>query len=206
MLQKKNLLLLAVVLALAAAGGCIFSPDPTPPCDTCGGQEPLPFPDSADKLMTNFQTIYERMDFDEYRKLIHPDYITILQASTITQFPDVGPTLDVNEELRIHERMFSKRDVTDPDGHLVPGIQTISFQTFARQGTWALSPANDPIPNAEYALYDVVFLFDRGQTYSTLKVQGQIKFYVSHRDSVVNGVTKPYYQMLGQQDLTQNSK
>lgn len=205
MLKTKYLLMLTVMLALTVAGGCIFSPSEDPPCTDCGGGvDPVPFPDSADKLMTNFQTIYERMDFAEYAKMLHPDFITILQASTISQFPDVGPTLDVNEELRIHERMFSKRDVTDPQGTLVPGIQTISFQSFARQGVWSMSPASDLIPNAEYALYDVIIQFDRGQDQPRLEVRGQIKFYVSHRDSLVSGVHKQYYQMLGQQDLTQN--
>lgn len=204
MLKKKNLMLLVLALALTAAGGCIFSPDPEP-CTDCNITPGLPFPDTADKLMANFQTVYERMDIDEFRKLIHPDYITILQASTYNQFPDVGTTLDVNEELRIHERMFSKSDQTDPLGALVPGVQSISFQAFARQGTWGLSPANDQIPNAEVALYEVIFLFDRGGLHSTLKVQGAIKFYVAHRDSMVNGVAKPYYQMLGQLDLTQEN-
>lgn len=37
-----------------------------------------------------------------------------------------------------------------------------------------------------------------------LKVQRLIKFYVTHRDSVVAGLTTPYYQMLGQMDLTQD--
>ncbi|MBK6734939.1 MAG: hypothetical protein IPG61_12825 [bacterium] len=202
MLKMKNLLLLVVALSLTAAGGCIFSPEPDPKPPVNGGG--LPFPDTADKLMANFQTVYETMVFDDFRKLVHPDYITILQPSTVSQFPDVGETLDLSEELRIHERMFSKADVTDPLGTLVPGVQEISFQTFARQGTWGLSPANDRIPNAETALYDVVFLFERGGLYSTLKVQGTIKFYVTHRDSLVGGLTKPYYQMLGQMDLTQD--
>lgn len=205
MLKMKNLALVALVLALAATGGCIFSPEDTPPCTDCETPDPLVFPDTSDKLMQNFQIVYETMDFLSYSKMLHPDYITILQQSTQDDFPDVGTTLDLEEELRIHDRMFSKRDVTDPDGILVPGVQTVQFQAFARQGSWSLSPANDQIPNAEFALYDVIFLFERGQQYSTLKVQGAIKFYVTHRDSTVNGVTKPYYQMLGQMDLTQDN-
>lgn len=205
MLKTKYLVLLALVLALTVAGGCIFSPEPDDTCTDCNPPPAMPFPDSPDQLMTNFQTIYEQMDYSEYVKMIHPDYIMILKSTTSQEFPDVGETLDVNEELRIHERMFSKQDVTDPEGTLVPGVQTIQFQTFIRQGSWSLSPPNDQIPNAEFALYDVVFLFDRGQNYSTLKVQGAIKFYVTHRDSVVSGVTKPYYQMYGQIDLTQDT-
>lgn len=37
---------------------------------------------------------------------------------------------------------------------------------------------------------------------STLKVDGLLKIYVASRDSVVCGVTQPYYQMVGQMDLT----
>lgn len=206
MLKAKNLVIMVLVLAVTVTTGCIFSPKDDPPCTgpDCNGNTGPQFPDTPDKLMQNFQSAYEKLDFADYTKLVHPDFITILQQSTINDFPDVGETLDINEELRIHERMFSKRDVTDPDGVLVPAVQNISFQTFARQGTWSLSPANDQIPNAENALYDVVFLFDRGQTYSTLKVQGAIRFYVTHRDSLVGGVTKPFYQMIGQRDLTQD--
>jgi hypothetical protein len=205
MLKSKYLVLLALVLALTVGGGCIFSPDDDETCTDCNTDTGLPFPDSPDKLMTNFQTIYEQMDYSEYVKMVHPDYKMILQESTYNSFPGVGQTLDVTEELIIHEGMFSKQELTNSQGDLVPGVQTIQFQTFIRQGSWSLSPGNDDIPNAEYALYDVVFLFDRGQNYSTLKVQGAIKFYVTHRDSVVSGVTKPYYQMYGQIDLTQDT-
>lgn len=107
----------------------------------------LPFPDTADKLMANFQDLYEQMDVDEIRKLLHPDHLTFLQPSTTTWFPELGETLDIDEELRIHERMFSGQNVTDPLGSLVPAIQSIHFQTFARQGIWSTSPPNDPIPN-----------------------------------------------------------
>ena len=162
----------------------------------------LPFPGSRDQLMANFQTIYETRDFDEYRTIMHPDFLTILQENTTEEFPDVGTTLDVNEELRIHERMFSGEDVTDPQGDLVPGVLNISFDTFRALGAWTMSPANDIIPNAEWAPFDIVFLFDRGQSYTTLMVVGTIKFYVTSRDSLHQGETKQYYQMIGQVDLT----
>ena len=61
------------------------------------------------------------------------------------------------------------------------------------------------IPNARFSLYDVTFLFDRPGA-STLKVEGQIKFYVTSRDSVVGGVTKASWEMIGQQDLTNIGK
>jgi hypothetical protein len=206
MLKTKNLVLLVLTLALAAGGGCIFSPKPDKPCEgpDCGGGTPLVWPDTPDKLMGNFQIVYEQTDFANFARMLHPQYVTILQESTYNQFPDVGFTLDLEEELRIHERMFSKQDVTDPEGRLVPGIQSIAFRTFQRQGAWSDSPPNDQIPNARFALYEVQFLFDRGAGHTILKVEGSIKFYVVARDSMLNGVPKPYYRMRGQVDLTNN--
>ncbi|MBK8165578.1 MAG: hypothetical protein IPK64_06350 [bacterium] len=210
MLKRKNLALPALVLAmvLVAGSGCIFSPEPEP-CEGegCGGGggTPVVWPDTPDKLMANFQAVYERTDFANFAQMLHPQYVTILQESTYQEFPDVGTTLDLEEELHIHERMFSKQDVYNPLNQLVPGIQSIAFQTFQRQGAWSDSPPNDQIPNARFALYEVVFLFDRGAGDTILKVEGQIKFYAVARDSTVNGVTKPYYRMRGQVDLTRDS-
>ncbi len=204
MKTTKFLLLLAAVALLILPAGCIFSPDdgedkPTPT------EELIPFAGSEDQLMANFRTAYEDMDYSIFEDLLHPDFITILQNSTIQEFPDVGTTLDLAEELRIHDRMFSGQPVTDPDGALVQAISSISFDIFEQQVTWADSQPNDVIPNARFSLYDVTFLFDRPGA-STLKVVGQIKFYVAGRDSVVGGVTKTYWEMIGQQDLTNSGK
>ena len=201
-MKSKFFLLLAGFALLIATGGCIFSPDdddrdiPPPPPPV------LPFPGSPDVLMANFQTIYETMDYDEYCKIMHPDFLTILQEETIIDFPDVGTTLDVNEELRIHERMFSGDPLEDPNGDFVPGVVGISFNNFRALDAWTLSPGDDIIPNAEWAPFEVDFLFDRGQEFSTLKVEGTIKFYVTSRDSLYEGTVQQYYQMKGQVDLT----
>ena len=40
--------------------------------------------------------------------MLHPDYLTILQQEHHRRsFPTWATTLDLDEELRIHERMFS---------------------------------------------------------------------------------------------------
>jgi len=201
-MKTKCLLLLAACALLVAPAGCIFSPDESDDNNTPPPPAELPFPGTPAQLMANFQTIYETRDFDEYRKIMHPDFLTILQEATTDEFPDVGTTLDVNEELRIHERMFSGEAVTDPQGELVPGVLNISFSKFQPLDAWATSPPDDIIPNAEWSQYEVEFLFDRGQTFSTLKVDGSIKFYVTSRDSMHQGSLKQYYQMIGQVDLT----
>jgi hypothetical protein len=191
------LVLLAALLCLTGCGS-----------DAGGGglivpESPLPFPDTPDKLMENFLTAYESMSFTEFTRMTDPAFVTILQQSTTTRFPTVGTTLDILEEKRIHERMFSRQSVVDPLGTTVVGIQAIEFRTFARQSVWATSLPGDAISNTTNALYDVDILLDRGPTVSLLKVQGTIRFYVSPRDSVVGGVPRPYYRMVGQVDLTE---
>ena len=205
-MKLKFFLLLAAFALLLAPAGCIFSPEDDPVDDTGGGPQELPWPGSPDQLMSNFRAIYEAMSYEEYRKIMHPDFLTILQEATTEEFPDVGTTLDVNEELRIHERMFSGDAVTDPDNNLVPGVLNISFNVFSPQDTWQLSPEDAIIPNAERAPYYVVFLFDRGQNFSTLKVEGTIKFYVTSKDSLYQGAERKYYQMIGQEDLTDTTE
>lgn len=205
-MKSKFFLLLAASALLIAPAGCIFSPDEDGGGGGGGGTAGLPWPGTPDVLMSNFQTIYETRDINEYRKIMHPDFLTILQEATTTEFPDVGTTLDVNEELRIHERMFSGEALTDPNGDFVPGVLSINFSKFRALDTWVTSPPDDIIPNAEWAPFEVDFLFDRGQNFSTLKVEGTIKFYVTSKDSVYQGSSKKYYQMIGQVDLTNLGK
>jgi hypothetical protein len=190
------LVLLAVLLCLTGCGSDAGGDDLIIP------ESPLPFPDTPDKLMQNFLTTYESMNFTEFTRMTDPAFVTILQQSTTTRFPTVGTTLDVLEEKRIHGRMFSRQSVVDPLGSTVPGIQIIEFLTFARQSAWTTSPPGDAIPNTTTALYDVELRLDRGQPASMLAVLGTIRFYVTQRDSVVRGAHRPYYQMVGQVDLT----
>jgi len=166
------------------------------------GTTKLPFPGSPDQLMANFRTIYETRDVGEYLKLMHPDFLTILQEGTTEEFPDVGTTLDYSEEQHIHKRMFSGLAVTDPQGVLVPGILSIDFSVFHALDTWQTAPADDIFPNALWAPYEVVIMLDRGQNFSTLKVEGVIKFFVTSEVFKHNGLKQQFFQMVGQVDLT----
>ena len=195
-----SIALAGLVLILVAAG--CGDTDPADPGPVVIGPEPA----TPEQLMQNFASAYETMDVASLMAMLHPDHETILQQSTILNFPDVGSTLDVAEERRIHERMFSGHSVTDPDGVLVPAITAIEFQVFARQGAWEMSPDTDPIPNTASAQYDVMVQIDRGQTFSQLKTIGSIRFYVAPRDTVIGGVTRTWYQLRGQRDLTQDQK
>jgi len=170
-------------------------------------EEPtLVFPGSPGQLMQNVRTIYETRHAEAYPDLMHPDFLTFLQPETTAEFPDVGSTLDFNEEWRIHARMFSGQAVTDPNGYLVPGITSIRINRFQQADAWAVAPPDDLFPGAEWAPFDIDIDFDRGQEFSILRPTGMIKFYVTSRDSFHEGVDRKYYQMLGQVDLTTGQK
>lgn len=189
---------LAMTIALAGLTGCNNEDPITPPVAAPG----LPFPDTPDKLMANFQTIYETKDYESFRDMLCPDFMTILQERTVARYPDVGSTLDVAEERRIHGRMFAGQSVRDPDGVVVPGVTGIEFLVFEPVGTWTQSQPGDQFSGDEWRMYNVIIMLDCSESGYTHDVQGQIKFYATHRDSTLNGVTKPYYQMSGQMDLT----
>lgn len=195
----KRCIIALFVLLLLAFVGCGSSSTTPPPDPGLPGDD---FPTTADILMANFQLAYETMDPAMLGRATHPQSVIMLQQSTQNMYPDVGRYLDHTEQTDIIDRMFSRHDVNDPDGVLVYAVQTIQFQTFQRVGSWGMSLPTDPIPNTESALYSVQVLFDRGQNYSTLKVTGNIRFYVDQRDSTVGGQTRPYYQIIGQADLT----
>jgi len=162
---------------------------------------PMPFPGSPERLMANLRETYRIRDSADYRRLMHPDFVTILQQETIDQFPDVGPTLDYDEERRIHERMFSGEDLTDPvTGDPVPGVFNIAMGIDPLDD-WQVSPPDDPIPNTLFAPYEVSVLFQRLPN-SYDKVEGIIRFYVASRDSFHEGENRDYFEMVGQLDLT----
>ena len=163
----------------------------------------LPFPGSPDQLMANFQTIYETRDFDEYRKIMHPDFLTILQEATTQEFPDVG-----NHPGRERRTADSRAHVLRRGGDRPqrgPGARCAQHLVQPLSKPWTPGPFRPPttsFPTRNGHPYEVEFLFDRGQTFSTLKVDGTIKFYVTSRDSMYQGSLKKYYQMIGQEDET----
>jgi len=166
----------------------------------------LPFPDTPEQLMANFREIYEAMDVDEFGLILDPGFETILQDNTIIEFPHMGLTLDVAEENRIHERMFSGEDLTGHGGDFIPAIINLSFDEFRAVVDWGVSLPTDPIPNTLSSLYEVDILVDRGQIFSSFRIVGQIRFYVTTAEGNLNGQPKTYYRMVGQLDLTLSEK
>ena len=207
--NKMNARLVVLMFGvLLAASGC--SDDEKNPVTPGTGENfpvsSLPFPDTPEQLMANFQKIYETRDTDEYKLILDPAFETLLQQSAQNEFPGVGPTLGMTEEYRLHERMFLGEPLEDANGNFLPAIAAIGFSKFRNLVGWGMSLPTDPIPNTLSAIYEVDILVDRGQNFSTLKVAGTIRFYVTTAEGKLNGQPKTYYRLIGQLDLTNIGK
>jgi len=196
------------------------APDPNPATfsvtadqtSAVAGVYALPFPDTAEQLMANFVNAYNARDFRILRESLHPDFVTLLQPATVQLFPAVGETLDLAQELRSAQRLLSGEPVVDPDGLYVPAVTHIDFQSFTQMDAWSTS-INPQIPDtgdAEHpvqrSLYYVNVVLSRGQSFSALKVEGELEFYITSRDSLDDGILRRYYTMRGQKDLTRDQK
>ncbi len=198
MLRLRGCVFLVSLLMILVVGAGCGSDDPDPLVPVDAG---LPFPGSEDQLMANFVTAYEDMDIDSYRDLLHPDYKMILQPTTVASYPDLGPDLDRDEELRSAGRMFAGEPVTDPDGVSIPATGSISVDVLAQQGAWAVSLPDDAIPNTRFGNFEVIFRWDR-PGFASMMVSGTVRFYVAGRDSLHEGSPRIYWQLLGVLDLT----
>jgi len=192
------LLFLLTTICLVGACGDEDTPLVVPPATPPGYA-------SADLMIAAFKQAYEDMDASILQNVIHEDYQMFLQQSTIQEFPRVGPILDRAEELRIAERMFSGTPLIDPDGALVQAISSVSVALFEQQTAWTeIGPGLD-FAGEQMALFDVTFIFDRPGS-SSLKIIGVLKIMAAARDTTIGGTEHTYWQMIGQQDLSNGTK
>ncbi len=194
---KRILMLLAVVLLIVPAG-CIFSPDDGDGKPPVG--KTLPFANSPEQLMQNFQTVYEEMDIDGYREVIDPNFVIYLSQETINEYSLPREFFDYDEEVLITERMFSGNAITRPNGDIIPGIVRIQFNVFQAEAAWAVSPADHRIPNALWAPFRVDFTIDQGTR--ALDIKGIIEFYLRSEQVEHQGRLQTRYRMIGQVDYT----
>lgn len=200
---RMTMMAAAALLALGAAG-CIFSPDdggddrrPPPP--------PVPFPDTPDQLIENFKAAYTEMDVAKYRDVLHTDFRFLFTSEDIQRALFPTDPYNRDQELEIADNIFSGRPGQDHTGAQVLGISQIQMPLFNPLGPWSQTGPTDPeFPNSQRKLYQVEINFIKSDN-SRISVRGQQEFYVVARDSVVNGVTRSFYQLRGQRDLTESN-
>jgi len=162
---------------------------------------PLPFPDTPDKLIANFKTVYGEMDLTNYRdEILSPDYTFVLQAETVEEFGLPSNIFEYADEVEIAAKMFS--GLPNQLGKVLTGIES---QVLQPEGAWMPVAANDPyfggFPGARVRNYSMLFYFNSQDAFR-YEVRGNQMFYVTADTVMHNGVMTPRYKLLGQLDMT----
>lgn len=186
-------------LAVLAFGCSSDDPGSAPPVP-----EPvaLEFPDTPDKLMTNFLTVCDEMNAADYASLIDPGFLMVLQQETVNRYPAVGSSLDAEDELAIAANMFGGREGVDHLGLAVAPIIDIDILNVEPLTGWAVVEPGGPVPGDMVASYEIFFTFRRDQQHYESLAEGQVRFYVASTDSLHEGTVKPCYRLTGMIDLT----
>lgn len=189
--MKFRLLLLALLLVMLAAPGCLFSPEE----GGDGGDVPVNphvFPDTADKLVANFKRYYEERNLDRYKEVLSREYRFIAKDETEYNF---------ERDIDIHDRMFNE---VAGDGGIA--FEDITVQQLTPLGIWQDTPENDPFfggaSGSQWRAYDVFINFKVSGENLVLEVTGVVLFYVTSVEVEVDGSTRTMYKLLGQKDQT----
>jgi len=196
---NRSIILIVLVLAGLVASGCNDKDDPVvlPPTP----EYTLPFPDTPDQLMENFETAYAGMDLAVYRdEVLAETYDFVLTAETVEEFALPDNVFDRDEELAIAQRMFSGQ--LNSDGRVLWDIQ---IQVLAPEGTWLPVPVVDPyfgsVPGALFRNYHLLFYFNMQGDFR-YAVMGNQLFYVVPDTVMHEGVMTPRFRLRGQLDQT----
>jgi hypothetical protein len=186
-------------LLLLAAAGCLFSPDE--PEDNGGGPNiDLPFPDSKEQLLANFQRVYELMDINVYGPMLHDDYKFFLQEDDIEGLGLPFDHFNRDDDIDLMTNIFSGNPHLRDDGEVSAAVTEITFGRMDQTTVWENSNHPD-FPGAQRATFSVDIEFNRPADTKIL-VTGSTEFYLASRDSMYNGVPVDYWQVMGQVDQT----
>ncbi len=97
--------------------------------------------------------------------------------------------------------MFNTVPGVNAKGEWEAPISSIEMEILDKKTAWKTTLANDVIPLADAALFDVKFMLFR-PGFTTFQIEGTLQFYVVRQDSLHNGVMRDYWRMIGQQDFT----
>ena len=185
------LLLCALALIAGLGAGCLDKPT-TPVIRPLA---PPPLPVNPDSLIVILRNAYTRMDIDTYRSLLRADFVFKFLQYDIDNLGLPADHLTRQEDLVSTSWLFSGSPVGD-----VPAVALISWPVLEAIGTWEAS-ANPEFLGAMHRIYNFEINIARpGAT--TMIIMGQQEFYVTSRDTTIDGTLTPYWELLGQIDLS----
>jgi hypothetical protein len=186
----------ALLAALLPLAGCSDNPVTPPP-------PPVPgeFPDTPDQLMANFQAAYGDLDSLAYAATLAPGFRFLFSPADITDRDLLTDHMTRAEELQSAYNQFSGEMVEQP-GAIEAAISAILFTRLEAVDGWTAADAASGFAGAQRRLYAVEISIERPGN-STLIIAGQQEFFLTSRDSTGSDqVVRPYFQLLGQRDLT----
>ena len=195
-MRWRFLLVTTLATALVFTGGCLFSPENDEEQREKPPATEYPWPGSPEQLMANFSTAYSEMDINQYREILHPDFIFKFLATDLEQIEVPGGDRWFRvDELESTTKMFNGSPGWDGE-NTVPGISDITFELFDQDGVWGETDDNVDFPGTQRAVYNVQVSFLRAGN-ATIQVKGQALFYVTAKDSTNGGLPAQYYQLQG---------
>jgi len=185
--------------SVALLPGCseedtITEPQPGPPGS---------FASTPNQLMVNYQDALTTMNLAAYQAIIHPDYKFLFIPTDVDVIPLPTDHMLGQEELVAVANMFSGELIVHGNGSLTAAVDTILVDLFEPvDSEWSPSPSGSEFPTAQRRVYTVHLSIARvGNT--TLRIAGQQEFFVTSYDSSLSdGTRQPFYQLLGQRELT----
>jgi len=161
----------------------------------------LPFPDTPDQLIANFEAAYGDMDLDAYRDEVLADaYTFVLQPETVEAFALADSLLDRDDELVIAQRMFTGQP--NLDDRVLASIQMVERQPLS---PWEPVPADDPhfgaLPATLRRRFSLTYIFATQGDFGYQVVGAQV-FYVACDTVLHEGAMTPRYRLRGQLDQT----
>jgi hypothetical protein len=186
--------LLAAGLLLAA--GCSDDDDPTAPPPPVPGE----FADSPDQLMVNYRDAYASLDSLDYAATLAPGFRFMFSSADIADRELLTDHMNRTEELNSAYNKFSG-ELVDQPGAIEAGISDILFERLEPVDGWSDADSASGFPGARRRAYLVSITMERPGN-ASLVIEGQQEFFVQGRDSLVDGATRTFFQLVGQRDLT----
>ncbi len=200
--MKRSLQLLTVLAFLTAlAGGC-FDPEDSP-VDPDPAVSTFPFPDTAEKLMANFQAAYDSMDIAEYAFTLHEDFVFLFSSEC--EIGPVGGAYSRTDDLLHTTRLLNGEAGYDRvHARPLPAVRDIAFLQFENLTGWSEVSQDEPgFPGGLKAMYAVtaVMTLDTVDD-NTYGIDSLQVFYVKQEmGTAPGGESRLRFYLVGQRDL-----